>query len=177
MPPVKPTIVFVSCVLVFLGLVTVARTHVWSPGDERAHYSVIQTWAEESRPPRITELISPQALAISENTWPEPSRTDPRTLGIGGRNYEAFQPPLYYLLAVPVFRIAADYRDKIFVLRGFDLLLYLGGALVLWILADRVAGDRSRLLPWVVGMLVLLWPGNLVRGITIANSSLEYLLG
>lgn len=156
--------------LVLLGVTVVVRSHVWSPGDERGHYSVVQTVAEEQRLPRITELNSPEAQAISDGTWPRPSPTDPRTLGLGGRNYEAFQPPLYYVVAAPVFAAVPDHRDKLFALRALDLALVLGAALVLWLLAGR------RPLVWAAGALVLLWPGTLVRGITISNSALEYVL-
>ena len=163
--------------IVVLGAVVVDRFQVWAYIDERAHYSFVQTLAEDGRLPELDELASPETQAITDRTWPDPSPTDPATLGLGGRSYEAFQPPLYYALAVPAYGIVGDHRDKVFVLRVFDLLLYLAGVAVLWLLARRLApSGRAAWLAWLAGLLVLAWPGLLVRGITVSNTALEFAL-
>lgn len=156
-----------------LGAVVVDRFQVWAYIDERAHFSYVQTVAEDGRLPALDDLASPETQAITDRTWPAPSPTDPATLGLGGRSYEGFQPPLYYGLAVPAYAIASDHRDKVFVLRIFDLLLYLVGAGFLWLLARRLGGGWAA---WTAGLLVLVWPGLLVRGITVSNSALEFAL-
>ncbi len=156
-----------------LGAVVVDRFQVWAYIDERAHYSYVQSIAEDGRLPALDDLASPETQAITDRTWPSPSPTDPATLGLGGRSYEAFQPPLYYAVAAPAYALAGDHRDKVFVLRVFDLLLYLVGAGLLWLLSRRLGGGWTA---WTAGLLVLALPGLLVRGITVSNSALEFAL-
>jgi len=136
---------------VVLGAFTVARFQLFARIDERAHYAFVQEVAEEGRLPVLgRDLISAEAQAINDGTWPQPSPSDPRTLGFAGQSYEAFQPPLYYVLAAPVFAVAGDHRHKVFALRAFDLIL-LGVAVGLWAFwpdgCSRTAGScpsRSR---------------------------------
>ena len=161
--------------LVVLGGVTVARFHVWAPVDERQHYDYVQTIAEQHRLPLLDDLVSPEVQAITDRTWPRPAITDPRTLGLAGRSYEAFQPPLYYLLAAPVFAAVPDHRDKLTALRALDLALVLVAAFLLWRIALRVA-PRAPLLALAAALTVLLWPGVLVRAITVSNAPLELVL-
>ena len=98
--------------LLVLGGVTVARFHVWAPVDERAHYDYVQTVAEQQRLPLLTDLVSPEVQAITDRTWPRPSPVDPATRGLAGRSYEAFQPPLYYVVAAPAFLLAGDHLRR-----------------------------------------------------------------
>lgn len=161
--------------LAVLGAVTVARFHVWAAIDESAHYAYVQSVAEDGRLPRIDDLVSPRVQAITDNTWPRPSGTDPRDAGLIGRSYEAFQPPLYYLAATPAYLLGGDHRDKVFALRAFDLLLVLAAAAVLFALARRTLPEAPPV-PFAGGLLVLLWPGVLVRAVTVSNLALELLV-
>jgi hypothetical protein len=161
--------------LALCGAVTVARFHVWAPVDERAHYAYVQSLAEQGRLPRVEDLVSTQVQAITENSWPRPARTSPAQAGLAGRNYEAFQPPLYYLLAVPAFVAVPDHRDKVFALRAFDLVLVGVAAGLLWLLARRVLPEAP-LVAFAGGLGVLLWPGVLVRAVTVSNAPLELVL-
>ncbi len=156
--------------IVVLGAIVVARFTIWAPIDERAHYLYVESIADHGRLPRLTDLNTPAVQAISDRTFPQPSPTDPATLGLGGQSYEAFQPPLYYGLAAPVFAVGGNAKQKVYAVRVLDLLLYLGGVVVLWLLAGR------RPEAFAAGLLVLLWPGLLVRGVTISNDTLGFLL-
>lgn len=156
--------------IALLGVVVVARFTIWAPIDERAHYAYVESIVDDGRLPRLTDLNSPEVQAISDRTFPAPSPTDPATLGLGGQSYEAFQPPLYYALAAPAFAAGGDARQKVHVVRAFDLVLYLAGAVVLWLLAGR------RPDAFAAGLAVLAWPGLLVRGITVSNDTLGFLL-
>ena len=159
--------------LVVLGAITVARFQLFAPIDERAHYAFVQEVAEEGRLPVLgRDLISAEAQAINDGTWPQPSANDPRTLGFAGQSYEAFQPPLYYVLAAPVFAVAGDHRHKVFALRAFDLTLLAVAVGLLGLLARRVFKDRW-LLPFSLALSVLLWPGVLARAVTVSNAALE----
>ncbi len=160
--------------LLVLGGVAVARFHVFAEIDERAHYAYVQEVAEEARLPVLgRDTISWQAQAIDDGSWPRRSARDPARMGFAGQSYEAFQPPLYYVAAAPWFAVGGDHRDKVFVVRAFDLLLLLLAVALLARLARAVFGPERWLLPFALALGVVLWPGVLVRGITLSNQALE----
>jgi len=158
----------------------VARFPVWALVDERAHYAYVQEVAEQGRLPFLgRSLISPQVQALDDGTYPGPPRTDPRTRGLAGQSYEAFQPPLYYALAAPAFRLPVDHAGKVRVLRALDLGLLLVAAGLLWLLARRVLGDAGRVAVaagYAVALTALMWPSVVVRTVTVSNAALELVL-
>jgi 4-amino-4-deoxy-L-arabinose transferase-like glycosyltransferase len=159
--------------LLVLGVLTVARAHVWAEIDERPHYDYIEKVVEDHRIPRPTDLVSWEVQAITVRSWPHRSPVGPETMGLAGRSYEAIQPPLYYLVAAPAFLALGDHRVKVFAVRAFDLLLAALAVLLLWKLAQAVrAGPPA----FALAAAVLLWPGVIVREITIGNSPLELVL-
>ena len=177
--------------LLVLTGVTVSRFRVWADIDERPHYDYVQKVAEEQRIPRPTDLVSPEVQAITDRTWPRPSRTDRAAIGQPGRSFEAIQPPLYYIAAGPAFAAVGDYRDKVYALRIFDALLLAVTVLLLWRLAVAVtarapagragavaapAGRAAALAGFSAALLVLLWPGVVVRSVTVGNTPLELAL-
>ncbi|MEA2170295.1 MAG: hypothetical protein QOF76_3595 [Solirubrobacteraceae bacterium] len=172
----RATIAVLGLALALLGAVVVARFPIWAPVDERAHYEFVQSLAEDGRLPEIDDVGSPEAQAIADRSWPRPSPVDPATQGLAGRSYEAFQPPLYYVLATPAYALIGDHRDKVFAVRVLDLLLYAIGAAMLALLARRLAPAGRRAPVLAAGLLVLAWPGLIVRGITISNTALEFAL-
>jgi 4-amino-4-deoxy-L-arabinose transferase-like glycosyltransferase len=163
--------------IVVLGVATVVRLPVWGLVDEAPHYDYVQTLAEDSRLPRLDgDLLHDEVLALDDGTYPGPPAREARERGLAGRSYEAFQPPLYYLLATPVFAVAGDHEAKLFALRGLGLALLLGAVAVAWLLTRRlVPGDP--LPAFGVVLTVFLWPGVVVRAVTVSNAALEMLLG
>lgn len=161
----------VAAILV-LGAVTVARFPIWAEVDERAHYAVIQALAEDGRLAGIDDVVSPEVQAITDRTFPARSPRDPAAVGLAGRAYEAFQPPLYYVLATPAFLVPVDHHAKVRVLRVFDLALLAVALALLLALARELFGARYRA-PLALALCVLLWPGVLVRLVTISNTALE----
>jgi 4-amino-4-deoxy-L-arabinose transferase-like glycosyltransferase len=156
-----------------LGALTVARFHIFAAVDERAHVAYVQEVAEHGRLPWLgRSYVSWQELAIEEHTYPRRSAADPRMLGLRGSSYEAWQPPLYYALAVPAFMVASDYRDKIRAVRALDLVLLMAAVAILAALARTVFKERWPL-PYCLALTTLLWPGVLVRAITVSNAALE----
>jgi len=166
-------------VIVAAGLATVLSLPKFT-GDERAHFSYLQSVAEQGRLPLLgPSLISPEVEAIYQGTYPSPAKIDPATLGLSGRSYEAFQPPLYYLLAAIPFRLAGDnYVVKMRVMRLVGLGLLLAAALLLWRLTVEVINDPEEAEPYFAfALTALLWPGIVLRTVTISNSGLEFLIG
>jgi 4-amino-4-deoxy-L-arabinose transferase-like glycosyltransferase len=176
--------------LLVLAGVTVSRFRVWADVDERPHYDYVQKLVEEQRIPRPTDLVSPEVQAITDRTWPRPSQTDRASIGQAGRSFEAIQPPLYYFAAAPAFAVVGDHRDKVYALRAFDALLLALTVLLLWGLARAVASapasarggaatvraGPAALTGLSAALLVLLWPGVIVRGVTVGNTPLELAL-
>jgi len=154
--------------LAALALVTVWRFPVFALVDEAAHYDYVQTVAEDGRLPDLrTELVSPATAALDEGTYPAPARSDPAERGLAGRSYEAFQPPLYYLVAAAPFAAAGDPLAALRALRLFGAACLLLGAYLLWRLA------RGSPAVYAVALCFLLWPGVVVRTVTASNAALE----
>jgi 4-amino-4-deoxy-L-arabinose transferase-like glycosyltransferase len=177
--PVRAVIAAQFAVIIVAGIATVMSLPKFT-GDEIAHFSYVQSVAEEGRLPVLgPTLISPQAEAIYEGTYPAPGRLDPAERGLGGLSYEAFQPPLFYLLAAAPFRLAGgDYVVKLRVIRLIGLGLLLAAALLLWRLTAEVIGDSREAEPYFAfALTALLWPGIVLRTVTISNSGLEFLIG
>jgi hypothetical protein len=144
---------------------------VWAEIDERAHYANVQSIAEHGRYPRHGDLVSAEVQAITDDTFPRASPNDPRNQGLAGRTYEAVQTPLYYALATPAFLLPVDHREKVFVLRALDVALLAVALALAAALSREVLGER-----WLVGyaamLAVVLWPGMLVRMVTVSNGVL-----
>ena len=158
--------------IVVAGTATVLRFPVFSPIDERAHYDYVRSVAEDARLPVITDLVAGETLSVNDRVYPRPASPPARERGLGGQSYEAFQPPLYYVLAAPVFLLSGDYATKVELVRGLDLLLLLAAIPLLAALARR-ALPGNPLLALSAGLTVLLWPGVVVRSVTISNAALE----
>ena len=163
----RALLALIALALGCLGAVVLVRFPIWAEVDERAHYAYVQSVAEDHRLPLIYDPVSPEVQAITDRTWPNRSPTRPESVGLTGHNYEAFQPPLYYVLAAPAFAVIPDHRQKVFALRGFDLLLVGAAAVVLAFLAQCLSAGRERSSVLAAGLLTLAWPGLLVRGVTI----------
>lgn len=171
--PMRALIAFQIAAILVVGVATVARFHIFAVVDELPHMAYVQEVAEHGRLPRLgSSYVSWQELAIEQHTYPRPSSLDPRLIGFRGSSYEAWQPPLYYVLASPAFLIPKDYRHKIFAVRAFDLLLLLATVAILGRLARAVFKERW-LLPYCLALSTLLWPGVIVRAITVSNAALE----
>ena len=161
--------------IVLFGVLSVSDFFIWGAGgDERAHFAYIQTIAQQGRLPIVNrDRVSLQVQAITDGTYPLRSPVWPSQVGLRGRSYEAFQPPLYYLTAVPVFDLSSNYLVKVKLLRGYGLLLLLASIALCAALARRVFGRERWLLPFAFALTVYLWPGVLVGGATVSNAALE----
>jgi 4-amino-4-deoxy-L-arabinose transferase-like glycosyltransferase len=84
---------------------------------------------------------------------------------------------LYYLVAAPSFAALGDHRQKIFAVRAFDLGLLCLAVWLLWRLARRLAPQAQALVAFGVALTAVLWPGVVVRAVTIGNTPLELVLG
>ncbi len=164
-------VVQVIAIIVF-GAITIQRYPLWSPVDEGAHFdNVIYVAAHGSYPVLGKTLASEQELAIGQGRYPRHTTINPRTFGLGGLTYEAFQPPLYYYVAAPVSLLSGNYHTKAILLRYFGLLLLLVSVGLLARLSRHVLA-RWWILGLAGGLLVFLMPGVIVRMVTISDVNL-----
>jgi 4-amino-4-deoxy-L-arabinose transferase-like glycosyltransferase len=105
------------------GVLYAALTPAWQVPDEPAHYNYIRYLASHGRFPVLEQGDYP-AKYLEEIK----SRRFPTDMSIDPIRYEFHQPPLYYLLQVPVF---IAFGGKLLPLRLLSVLL---GALLLFVI-------------------------------------------
>ena len=164
-------VVEIVAIAVF-GSFTIARYPLWSVIDEGAHFdNIVYIAAHGSYPVLGKALASPQELAIGQRRYPRRTTINPKTDGVAGLSYEAFQPPLYYYIAAPVSLFSANYHTKAILLRYFGLILLVIAIALFARLSRHVLKER-----WLLGLggglLVFFMPGVLVRMVTISNINL-----
>jgi 4-amino-4-deoxy-L-arabinose transferase-like glycosyltransferase len=93
----QPAIILIYLIL---GTLYAVYTPAWQAPDEPAHYNYVQYLAEQHRFP-ILKLGDYPADYLEEIK----SAHFPPEMSIAPIRYEFHQPPLYYLLAVPVYRL------------------------------------------------------------------------
>jgi 4-amino-4-deoxy-L-arabinose transferase-like glycosyltransferase len=166
----------IACVLV-LGAITVVRLPAWGLVDEAPHYDYVQTVAEDGRLPVLgRDLLHEEVLAIDDGTYPGPPRRPASERGLPGVSYEAFQPPLYYVLAAPVFLAVPDHEVKLHALRALGVALLLVAVGLAWLLTRRLV-PADPVPAFALVLTVFLWPGLVVRAATVSNAGLELVLG
>jgi hypothetical protein len=102
-----------------LGALYALRTPAWQAPDEPAHYNYVRYVAEEGRLPVLAPGDYPAAYLEEIK-----ARRFPADMSIAPLRYEAHQPPLYYLLAAGVYRLAAwAGAPTLLALRLFSVLL------------------------------------------------------
>lgn len=135
--------------LIFGGVLAFAVLHAllyiltlppWDLFDEEQHMSYALYVREEQRIPKITEPIQPEIIdnAAATDRWERfrigrPQSLAPGEIGLEGRSYEGYQPPLYYLLVSPISRIVPDdiWQD-LYAARLIGVFLLFGMASITW---------------------------------------------
>src|SRR5579859_3848400 len=109
---------------VWLGLGYAFATPAWENPDEPAHYNFVADLVRTGQLPVMEPGAWDQSLLerLTATQFNPPERLD--TI-----RYEAWQPPLYYLLAVPAYVLPHTEAGRIRALRVFDVAL--GGLTVL----------------------------------------------
>jgi hypothetical protein len=141
----RHALALVLAVAALHGLFYVVAIPAWDLFDEEQHLAYALTVRDERRIPHLNEPLRQDIVdaAAASDRWAafrlgRPSTFDPASLGLEGRSYEAYQPPLYYVLLVPSAALAGDDATRaLYVARlhGPFLLAALVGAS--WFLALR----------------------------------------
>lgn len=117
-----PVLGIILVIYLFIGVLFAVLTPPWQVPDEPAHYNYIRILAEERRWPvlEMGDYPAEYLEAIKAQCFPPEMPIDPI-------RYESHQPPLYYLLAVPLFVLT---EGALLPLRLFSLALGAGVVLL-----------------------------------------------
>jgi 4-amino-4-deoxy-L-arabinose transferase-like glycosyltransferase len=115
------TLVFILIAYLALGTAYALQTPAWQAPDEPAHYNYIQFIVEKHALPILHQGEYDQAY--NEEFTRTPQNT--ASMSIDPLRYEDYAPPLYYLLAAPIYALTGGWLTAI---RLFSVIL--GGVLV-----------------------------------------------
>jgi 4-amino-4-deoxy-L-arabinose transferase-like glycosyltransferase len=137
--PRPPRILLAAIVVAYvaIGLLYAALTPVWQVPDEPAHYNYVRSLAEGRGIPVLETGDYDQAL-LGELT----SRRFPPGLSIASVEYEDHQPPLYYLIATPVYLL---FGGAVLPLRLLSVLLGAALLAVAFVTVRTIFPARSEL--------------------------------
>jgi 4-amino-4-deoxy-L-arabinose transferase-like glycosyltransferase len=132
--PHKLILALIVLGFLFVGVLYVVKTPDWQVPDEPAHYNYIRQLAEERRLPVLESGDYDQdylGRLTNERFPPE--------LSLAAVEYEDWQPPLYYLLAAPIYLL---FNGALLPLRLLSLLLGAVVVLLAYAIAAAVFPDR-----------------------------------
>jgi 4-amino-4-deoxy-L-arabinose transferase-like glycosyltransferase len=149
-----------------LGVLYAAFTPAWQAPDEPAHYNFVRYVAQNMTLPELT-------MGCYDQTYLEQLKSQkfPAHLSITPVCYEHYQPPLYYLLAVPVFRATGG---NLFALRLFSVIL--GGVALVMVYKTVDLFLPQTIFPLATTAFVAFGPMHLTMMASVNNDSLAELL-
>ena len=178
---------------------------VWSRVDEPAHFDVIAQYASGVYPHDSVTTIRPETLDVMQRTGvygfivdnayakpdvPAEFSTMPAALSPAAQvlwirrhgwqfSYEAFQPPLYYLTALPAWlagRAVGGPIGAVYAVRIFDAVLAALLAPMAMLIALRIWPARNAA-GWSAAALTALLPGVALNLTSVTNDVLVSVLG
>jgi 4-amino-4-deoxy-L-arabinose transferase-like glycosyltransferase len=150
-----------------VGTLYAVNTPRWQAPDEPAHYNYVRALAEEHRLP-VMEMGDYDQAYISRLT----SEGFPPALSVAPLRYEDHQPPLYYLLATPIYWA---FDGALVALRLFSLLLGGAGVAMVMLILREFWVDRPGL-AWLGGGLVAFTPQFVAMTASVNNDALTLAL-
>jgi 4-amino-4-deoxy-L-arabinose transferase-like glycosyltransferase len=151
---------------VLAGLFAV-NTPAWQAPDEPAHYNYVAYVAEQGGFPVLHFGDYPHAYLEEIKT-----AKFPPDMPVTPIRYESHQPPLYYLLASPIYSLTGG---SLTALRLLSVLLGAGIVLLAHGIA-RVAVTRERAVALGAAAIVAFWPQHLATVSQVGNDVLAELL-
>lgn len=150
-----------------VGTLFALRTPAWQAPDEPAHYNYIAHIATTGRLPVLQAGdFDPAHLAmLLENRFP-------RKLTTATLRYESYQPPLYYLLATPIYRLSNGNLQMLRLLNVF-----LGGVSILLLYAClSLVFPGKTLIPLGAAAFSALLPMHVAMNAAVNNDGAAHLL-
>lgn len=159
--------VAVLAIFLVVGTLYAVYTPVWQAPDEPAHYNYIRSLAEGDGFPVMEPGDYDQAYLSRLTT-----EGFPPELSIEALEYEDHQPPLYYLLATPVFWLSGG---NVAALRVFSLLLGGVGVAMLMAILREFWPERPGM-AWLGSGIVAFIPQFVAMMAAINNDALTLAL-
>ncbi len=150
-----------------LGTLFAVKTPPWQNPDEPAHYNYIAHIAGERQLPVLQ-------MGDYDEAYLQRLKAEkfPPDLSIAPIRYESHQPPLYYLLAAPVYWLSGG---QLLALRLFSVVLG-GGVVLLIFLSGRLAVPGSPLIALGAAAFAALLPMHAALMASVNNDALAELL-
>jgi 4-amino-4-deoxy-L-arabinose transferase-like glycosyltransferase len=159
----------IVAVYLVIGTLYAVNTPAWQVPDEPAHYNYIRAIVQTGALPVLQVGDYDQAY-LSRLT----GEKFPPNLSIEPVRYEAWQPPLYYLLAVPLFVL---FGGALLPLRLFSLTLGAGIVVFTFIAVHEISTHpRMNLLALAAAGFVAFIPQHVAMLAGVNNDSLSELL-
>jgi 4-amino-4-deoxy-L-arabinose transferase-like glycosyltransferase len=161
-------LIFILIAYLSIGAAFALQTPAWQAPDEPAHYNVIKSIATKQELPVLQ--FGDYDQAYNEDFTRTPQNT--ATQSIDPLRYENYAPPLYYLLAAPVYALTDGW---IVALRLFSVVL--GGGLVVlaYLIAAEVFPQQLQLALGTAAFVAFV-PQHLAMLSAVNNDSLSELL-
>ena len=166
---VRHRLILALILLIYLivGALYVAKTPAWQVPDEPAHYNYIRQLTQERRFP-VLEMGDYDQVYLGRLT----SERFPPELSLDAVEYEDWQPPLYYLLASPVYLL---FDGALIPLRLFSLFLGAGVVLLAFAVAATIFPGRPIVALGTAAFVAFL-PQHIAMMAGVNNDSLTELL-
>jgi 4-amino-4-deoxy-L-arabinose transferase-like glycosyltransferase len=159
-------LVVLLLVYMVVGSLYAVKTPAWQAPDEPAHYNYIRQLAAGQLP-----VIEPGDYDQAYQSEVISSKFDAR-YSVESFQYEDYQPPLYYLLQTPVFRLL---DGRLEAMRLFSLLLGLGVVVLTYLAAGRLFPGREWMALAAAAFVAFL-PQHVAMLAAVNNDSLAELL-
>jgi 4-amino-4-deoxy-L-arabinose transferase-like glycosyltransferase len=166
-PSTNLTVIFIVALYLVIGGLYAVYTPAWQAPDEPAHYNYVRYLAENGRFPVLHHGDYPHAYLeqIKAARFPPEMPIDPI-------RYEFWQPPLYYMLATPFYRL---FDGALVPLRLLSLVLGAGVVALAYAIALAIRpGDTTLALG--VAAFVAFVPMHLTMMASVNNDALAELL-
>jgi len=165
----RPILYIILAAYLAIGALYAVRTPAWQVPDEPAHYNYIRQIVEQHTLPVMQ--LGDYDQAYLDKLKSELFSPD---LPVDGIRYEGWQPPLYYLLAAPVF---AATGGSLVAIRLFTLALGSGIIVFTWLLVGEVLPGAPGVALAAAGFVAFL-PQHIAMNAAANNDALtEVLIG
>lgn len=133
----------------------------WDLFDEEQHLDYALKLRDESRIPRLAETVNPLIVrsAVDTDRWTvfrigRPPSTEPEEMGLEGRSFEGYQPPLYYAAIAPLTVPAGERAlPALYLARSLGVMLLMVLAGVSWALTSRWFPDGGVWAPFSAAII------------------------
>lgn len=159
------TLAFIVAAYLIIGTLYAALTPAWQVPDEPAHYNVIRQIAQTGNLPTLQKGDYNQdylGQIVGQKFPPE--------LSVESMQYQDYQPPLYYVLATPVYLLSGG---SLVALRLFSLALGTGVLVFAFLTVRTLINDGAGL---VAAAFIAFIPQHISIMAGVNNDSLSELL-